>query len=156
MSAEPRGLRARILRASFQPNADNVISGNPEISEVLLIGHEIPKVHTAGHNRPLVGLYSTTPGYLAARPNEPRPAGRNGYMASGAYIVHSSCWNEWQDVLGHALPIPLHDHTEKVEIDNLIARSSLGTPGAVSLRARTPRDVVDRIVERVAEGDEPS
>lgn len=159
MSAEqlsPRGLRARILRQSHRPNADSVISGNPDIVEVLLVGPEIPEIHRAGENRPLVILDSTAPGYTVARPAQPRPAGRNGYMASGAYIVHSSCWHEWQDVFGHALPIPLHDYTEKVEFNDLIAQSSLGTPGAVSLRARTPREVVDRIVKRVAEGDETS
>lgn len=40
---------------------------------------------------------------------------------------------------------------EDRSIEELIEASSLGTPEAKALRSRTPREVVDRIMERVAE-----
>ncbi len=51
----------------------------------------------------------------------------------------------------------LEPPTEKIsEIRDLIERSSLGTPGAKALRARTPRHVVERIVSHVTSTDPPA
>lgn len=37
------------------------------------------------------------------------------------------------------------------DVDDLIARSSLGTPAAKALRSRTPHEVVERIMRKVEE-----
>ncbi|MFD6073812.1 hypothetical protein [Amycolatopsis lurida] len=109
------GLRAKILRPSFLQRQDpsRVISGNPEISEVFIVGDNVPKAMPVREGLPLVLLKLTLPWYPAARPADPCPPGRHGYMAGGAYIVHSSCSEEWGDLFGHSLPIPLHDYTER-------------------------------------------
>ncbi len=42
---------------------------------------------------------------------------------------------------------------KRASIEELIARSSLGTPHAVAVRQRAPRDVVERVLDRVRKLD---
>ncbi len=109
------GLRATILRPHTfsRPDRSRVISGDPTVGEVFIVGDGVPKAQPVREGFPLVLLEETRAGYPAARPAGPCPPGRYGYMASGAYIVHSSCYEEWIDLFGHSLPIPLHDYTER-------------------------------------------
>lgn len=109
-----RGMRATILRpwTTQRSNPDNIIAGDYANDEVCLVGSGIPQLYRAG-DRPRVVLGTTMRGYVVATPANPPPPGRYGFMASGAYIVQSGCFEEWYEVFGHYLPIPLHDHTEE-------------------------------------------
>ena len=109
------GMRAVVLRpwAMKRPNPSSMLSGNPEVREVYVVGDGIPRTYPVYPDAPLVMLSETAPGYVVAHPADPCPDGRNGYMASGAYIVQSGCSEDWISVFGHRLPIPLHDHTER-------------------------------------------
>lgn len=109
------GIRAVVLRSwvSALPNPSHVISGDPDVRDVYLVGDGIPTVYPVHRDTPIVVLGETTPGYVVARPASRCPADRNGYMASGAYIVQSGCSKEWESVFGHLLPIPLHDRAER-------------------------------------------
>ncbi|WP_370944060.1 hypothetical protein AB5J62_33805 [Amycolatopsis sp. cg5] len=119
MTAEDKpvvyGMRAVILRSwtNAGPNPSHVICGDPEAREVYVVGDGIPRSYPVYRDTPMVVLGETAPGYVVARPASRCPRDRNGYMASGAYIVQSGCYEDWISVFGHPLPIPLHDRAER-------------------------------------------
>lgn len=110
-----RGIRATLLRRKRHatPDPSRVISGDPLIERVLLVGPQVPQVRDVEEGVPVVVLAQTTPGYMVARPAPVSLSDYRGYQAGGAYIVHDGCWDEWIEVFGHALPIPLHDYSER-------------------------------------------
>ncbi|GAA1962187.1 hypothetical protein [Amycolatopsis minnesotensis] len=109
------GMRARVLRPwpVVQRDTSRMLSGNPEVREVFVVGDGVPRSHPVRPEMPLVLLHEVVEGHVVARPADRCPAGRHGFMASGAYVVHSSCYDEWTAFFGHSLPIPLHDYTER-------------------------------------------
>lgn len=107
-----RGLRANILRSSHN-TGNSRFSSNPSIDTVYLVGPGLPEVYPVPQDAAVVVLGETAPGYVVAWPIKPCPEDRNGYMASGNYLVQSGCFEDWWDFFGHPLPIPLHDHMER-------------------------------------------
>ncbi|QWF78751.1 hypothetical protein [Amycolatopsis sp. CA-230715] len=108
------GMRARVLRPwpVVRRDASRLISGNPEVWEVFVVGDGVPRSRPVRPNMPLVLLYVVA-GDIVTRPADRCPPDRNGYMASGAYVVHSSCYEDWIGFFGHSLPIPLHDYMDR-------------------------------------------
>lgn len=80
---------------------------------MFVVGDGIPRRHPVSSDATLVLISETSPGYVVALPANSCPSDRNGYMASGAYIGASGCFDAWLDVFGHSLPIPLHDYAEQ-------------------------------------------
>ncbi|WAL67121.1 hypothetical protein ORV05_04855 [Amycolatopsis cynarae] len=105
MHYERRGLRARILRDNTTIGRGGYSDG-PDIHVVYIVGEGIPPLHPVPEGAPVVVLRETTPGYVVARPEQ-----GGGYAASGAYLRQDSCYEDWEKVFGHHLPIPLHDHS---------------------------------------------
>ncbi|WP_410662061.1 hypothetical protein [Amycolatopsis sp. lyj-84] len=107
------GLRATVLRPLTFPRPDHsrVISSDPTVGEVFIVGDDVPKAQPVREGFPLVLLKETRAGDLAVRPANDPPSGHTAYAASGAYVVHFACGREWFELFGHVLPVSLHDLT---------------------------------------------
>lgn len=80
----------------------------------------------------------------------------NPRQTQGRWRVDCSCgWKGPSVALPGQGHEPWAEHFRSVPhtIEELIDASSLGTPEAKAVRARTPRHVVDRIMQRVEEGE---
>jgi hypothetical protein len=75
------------------------------------------------------------------------PAARSPERELMAHIFDTTCTCTGCELLR----LSVQRDADFQKIDELIERSSLGTPEAKAIRARTPQAAVDAIMERVAE-----
>ncbi|MCO1575552.1 hypothetical protein M8C13_07245 [Crossiella sp. SN42] len=106
-----KGLRAQILTGPFHsPNKG--LSSRVRLVTILGTGKErtlstFAQVSEPSADAPGVYLLSEYDRYVA-RPADAPPG--TWFMASGAHLHTSD--SRWRELIGHSLPIPLHDRTE--------------------------------------------
>lgn len=105
-----KGLPAEILTGPGGSCSNGGLSSRARSVVIVEIdGERVPefaRIREPSHEAPAVSLRFEYGRYVARPADEPD----RWYMASGAFLHTSD--SRWRELIGHSLPIPLHDRTE--------------------------------------------
>lgn len=104
------GLSSRVRRVTLlDPRLDEITA------QIKARGDFPVRLWEPTDSAPAVHLAETAPGYLVARPSEPRSGDKViGPMSGGAWIIGTDR-TRWEMLTGSPRPIPLHDRYETAE-----------------------------------------